>query len=61
MIAQELFGMVRARVEDLIKRLADKSGVVLATGRGYTYLSGYPLHNNTVRRIFSRTSDFHSG
>jgi len=44
-----------------IKRLADKTGTVLATGRGYTYLSGYPLHNNTVRRIFSRTSDFHSG
>lgn len=61
MIAQELFGMVRARVEDLIKRLADKTGVVLATGRGYTYLSGYPLHNNTVRRIFSRAADFHSG
>jgi len=61
MIAQELFGMIKRRLDELIFVLSANTGAVIADERGYSYLSGYPLSNTTLRRLYARSDDFHEG
>ena len=61
MIAQELFGMVRARIDDLIHVLSISTGEVTADMWDLSYLSGYPLSNVTIRKALARSGDIHLG
>lgn len=61
MIAQELFGMVRMRVIDLMEVLGANTGAIKGDAWGLSYLSGYPSSNVSIRRALARSGDMHIG